>query len=135
MHTGIRAGPPPMVASIRSSWATTSTISTGAFPGVSVARLASFEIDPRSTVGYATTMSSKPSSARYSASGRVKARMPRKPASSERTRRSTSTERTDFDAMRIGRPPACSSIEAALARTASRSTKANGGAIASKIAS
>ena len=42
-------------------------------------------------------------------------------------RRRTATERTDFEAMRIGLPSAWASMNLALARSASRSTKANGG--------
>jgi hypothetical protein len=47
----------------------------------------------------------------------------------------TATERTDLEAMRIGLPAAWASMKRALACSASRSTKANGGVIESKIAS
>ena len=50
-------------------------------------------------------------------------------------RRSTATERTDFDAMRIGLPAAWASMKRALASSASRSTKAKGAVTESKIAS
>ncbi len=80
-------------------------------------------------------MSVKPWSARCSASGAVNASTPRKPSSSPRIRRSRAVERTDFDATRIGSPPAWASIAAALRRIASRSTNANGGATPAKIES
>ncbi len=50
-------------------------------------------------------------------------------------RRRTATERTDFEAIRIGMPSAWASMNRALACRASRSTKANGGVTESKIAS
>ena len=80
-------------------------------------------------------MSSNPSAARRSASGAVNASTPAKPGSSSRIRRRTGTERTDFEATRIGSPPACASIASLLRRSASRSTKANGGVTPEKIAS
>ena len=48
------------------------------------------------------------------ASGAVNASTPRKPGSSSRIRRRTAVERTDFEATRIGSPPAWASIAVAL---------------------
>ncbi len=71
-----------------------------------------------------------PWSARCSASAGVNARIPRKPGppddSCASTRSSTSTQRSDFDATRTGSDPAWASRWSAFARSASRSTKANG---------
>ena len=61
--------------------------------------------------------------------------MPSKPGSSSKMRRSTATERTDFEAMRIGLPAAWASMKRAFASSASRSTKAKGAVTESKIAS
>ena len=55
-------------------------------------------------------MSSNPLAARCRASGAVNAITPLKPGSRSRIRRSSAVERTDFEAMRIGSPPAWASI-------------------------
>ncbi len=56
-----------------------------------------------------------PGAASHSASGSVKARMPRNPGSRSRMRRSTATERTDLEAIRIGLPAAWASMKRAFA--------------------
>ena len=67
-----------------------------------------------------------PSPASHSASGRVKARIPRNPVV-PRTCSSTARHRTDLLATRIGLPAARRVMPAALARRAARSSTANGG--------
>ena len=67
-----------------------------------------------------------PHSASQSASGSVKARMPRKPSISS-TASISCRHRTDLLASLIGFGPARRTMAAALARIAARSTTANGG--------
>src|SRR5829696_791448 len=80
----------------------------------------------RSTVGYARSRSSKPCSVSHSVSGSVNVISPRNPGSRSRIARWSGRQRTDFDATRIGFPPAARSRSPALAHIASRSTNANG---------
>ena len=113
-------GPPPIAPSIRSRWGWSSTISTGARAGSSAVSRAISAIAARSTRGVGDHDVLEPLGGEMQGLGggeRVYTSL--KPGSSSRIRRRTGTERTDFEATRIGSPPACATIAALLRRIAS----------------